>query len=85
MARGVLVVGRALAALATFALVTATAPARADIQPDEHGKVAVLPTVPSPHWLWVPDRVLRHATLFDGDTGNALGTRSSSCTAPRSA
>ena len=46
---------------------------RADIEPDEHGKVAVLPA-PSPHWLWVPDRLFRHATLFDGDSGRALGT-----------
>ncbi len=43
------------------------------IASDEHGKVAVLPATPGPHWVWVPDRILRHATLFDGDTGAALG------------
>jgi methylamine dehydrogenase heavy chain len=50
------------------------APGRAEIVPDEHGKVAVLPATPSAHWVWIPDRILRHATLFDGDTGKALGT-----------
>jgi len=52
----------------------ARAPARAQIEPDEHGQVAVLPAAAGPHWVWVPDRLLRHAQLFDGDTGSALGT-----------
>jgi len=47
---------------------------RAAITPDEHGQVAVLPEKTGAHWLWVPDRVLRHASLFDGDSGRALGT-----------
>ncbi len=56
-------------------------PARADtpvgrdaVAADEHGQVAVLPATPNPHLVWVPDRILRHAQLFDGDTGRALGT-----------
>lgn len=66
------------ALIAWLALIASAARAddaagRAAIAPDEHGQVAVLPK-PTPHWLWVPDRVLRHATLFDGDTGRALGT-----------
>jgi methylamine dehydrogenase heavy chain len=65
-----------VAAVAVLAPVAraADAPGRPAIVPDEHGQVAVLPATPSPHWLWVPDRILRHATLFDGDTGRALGT-----------
>jgi methylamine dehydrogenase heavy chain len=47
---------------------------RAEIQPDEHGKIATLPAQTGAHWVWVPDRILRHAQLFDGDTGSALGT-----------
>src|SRR5262249_51192926 len=62
-----------LAAAVMVALLGRVAAVRADVEPDEHGKVAVLPA-PSPHWVWVPDRVLRHAQLFDGDSGRALGT-----------
>ncbi len=62
-----------LVAAAIAGILLGSAAARADIEPDEHGKVAVLPA-PSPHWLWVPDRLFRHATLFDGDSGRALGT-----------
>jgi methylamine dehydrogenase heavy chain len=65
--RGVL---SAVLAAATFAAGVA---ARADVTPDEHGQIAKLPAVTGAHWVWVPDRVLRHAMLFDGDTGNALG------------
>ena len=62
-----------LAALA-IALAAVATVARADVEPDEHGQIAVLPAASGAHWLWVPDRILRHATLFDGDTGRALGT-----------
>ncbi len=68
---------RAVAAALVLALaaVAATAPrALADVEPDEHGQIAVLPAASGAHWLWVPDRVLRHAQLFDGDTGRVLGT-----------
>lgn len=61
-------------ACALVALLGWTAgPAAADVEPDEHGHVAVLPAATSPHWVWVPDRVLNHAALFDGDTGAMLG------------
>jgi methylamine dehydrogenase heavy chain len=65
-----LVVGAVVCAALAFG----ASPASAQIEPDEHGKVAILPATPSPHWLWVPDRLFRHAQLFDGDTGHALGT-----------
>lgn len=32
-----------------------------------------LPEQASDHWVWVPDRLLRHSVLFDGDTGKMLG------------
>jgi methylamine dehydrogenase heavy chain len=38
----------------------------------EHPSVARLPA-PAPHWLWVPDRLLGHSLLFDGDSGDVLG------------
>jgi methylamine dehydrogenase heavy chain len=62
------VLAAALAAL-TFARSTA-----ADIDPDEHGRVLTLPAARGSHWVWVPDRVLRHSVLFDGDTGQMLAS-----------
>jgi methylamine dehydrogenase heavy chain len=38
----------------------------------ERPGVATLPP-PSPHWLWVPDRLLAHSLLYDGDSGKVLG------------
>lgn len=65
----------AAAALLAVAVGLSAPPAvRAQIEPDEHGQVAILPAATGAHWLWVPDRLLRHAQLFDGDTGRALGT-----------
>jgi methylamine dehydrogenase heavy chain len=69
----------ATAAFVTFAVLAVgggllPAVASAQIEPDEHGKVAILPPATGAHWVWVPDRLFRHAQLFDGDTGNALGT-----------
>ncbi|MCC6763664.1 MAG: hypothetical protein IT293_03295 [Deltaproteobacteria bacterium] len=55
------------------AVLVRAAVAFADVEPDEHGRVAVLPAQASPHWVWVPDRLLRHAVLFDGDTATMLG------------
>lgn len=34
--------------------------------------VASMPEA-GPHWVWVPDRLLRHSLLYDGDTGDVLG------------
>ncbi|HEM45649.1 MAG TPA: hypothetical protein ENO23_01255, partial [Alphaproteobacteria bacterium] len=38
----------------------------------EHPAVARLPA-PGDHWVFVPDRLLRHSLLFDGDSGVMLG------------
>jgi len=40
--------------------------------PLEMPSVARLPDV-GDHWLWVPDRLLRHSLLYDGDSGRVLG------------
>lgn len=48
--------------------------ARAEIEPDEHGQILTLPAAAGPHWVWVPDRLMHHSVLFDGDSGRVLGT-----------
>jgi methylamine dehydrogenase heavy chain len=70
---------RLLIGVLLVAAVLAAGTAGADIEPDEHGQVATLPEL-SPHWVWVPDRVFNHSMLFDGDTGQALGTLSATFT-----
>ncbi|MGB5697297.1 MAG: amine dehydrogenase large subunit [Polyangiales bacterium] len=45
----------------------------AEVPPEKVGQVMQLPATAGDHWLWVPDRVLRHSVLFDGDTGRMLG------------
>ena len=42
------------------------------IDSTERATVATLPR-PGDHWVWVPDRLLGHSLLFDGDTGTVLG------------
>ncbi len=61
---------RCVAAFALLCLVCA-AQARA-FEPEEIGAVATLPE-PGAHWVWVPDRLLQHSKLYDGDTGQVLG------------
>lgn len=65
--------GRAFAAAFGAAVLACAVPAAADVDPDEHGQIAVLPATTGAHWLWVPDRIMRHAQLYDGDTGRMLG------------
>ena len=38
----------------------------------ERPSVATLPP-PGDHWIWVPDRLLGHSLLYDGDSGTVLG------------
>lgn len=38
----------------------------------ERATTATLPP-PGDHWVWVPDRLLGHSLLFDGDSGTVLG------------
>lgn len=63
-----------LGALSLVACVCAdTASVDADLPPEEVGRVARLPDTASDHWVWVPDRLLRHSILLDGDSGTMLG------------
>lgn len=38
----------------------------------ERAQVATLPPV-GERWVWVPDRLLQHSLLYDGDSGEVLG------------
>lgn len=60
----------ALALVAAFA-----APAAA--QPEAVGRSLTLPDRPGPHWFWLSDIGLHRTALFDGDSGELLGTISS--------
>ncbi|UCH30289.1 MAG: hypothetical protein JSV06_04485 [Myxococcales bacterium] len=62
-----------LTAALWLGLVTLAQPARAELPPEEVGQVFRLPETVSDHWVWVPDRLLRHSVLFDGDTSRMLG------------
>ncbi|HPG28095.1 MAG TPA: amine dehydrogenase large subunit, partial [Myxococcota bacterium] len=46
------------------------APASSDAL--ERPSIATLPPL-GDHWVWVPDRLLEHSLLFDGDDGRVLG------------
>ena len=63
---------RAGFAFAVMMLLSATAPAGA-VEIDPGGQVATLPPI-GDHWLFVPDRLFQHSALFDGDTGQMLGS-----------
>jgi hypothetical protein len=48
------------------------APASEAVSPSETASVATLPP-PGDHWIFVPDRLLHHSLIFDGDSGEMLG------------
>lgn len=54
-------------------LASALAPA---VENDAAGQVVRMPPI-GDHWLFVPDRLLQHSLLFDGDSGEVVGTISS--------
>lgn len=62
-----------LAAAAIGALLPGAA---SSFEPEATGQIATLPPV-GDHWVWVPDRVLEHSVLVDGDAGTVLGSLSS--------
>ncbi len=53
-------------------LVVATAAAE-DVPPDDVGRSLTLPER-TDHWVWLDEPLFRHAMLFDGDSGEVLGT-----------
>ncbi|HYB98405.1 MAG TPA: amine dehydrogenase large subunit [Candidatus Limnocylindrales bacterium] len=65
------------AALTAAALVFSVAAARAELRGEEVGMVRQLPATPAPHWFWISDILLHRTALFDGDSGQLLGTISS--------
>jgi len=50
---------------------------RAAAQPEAVGRSLALPEKPGPHWFWLSDIALHRTALFDGDSGELLGTISS--------
>lgn len=66
--------GLLVAACVGATLLLAARPASAEVASDEPGRSLTLPQTVSDHWVWVPDRLFRHSVLFDGDTGQALGS-----------
>lgn len=60
-------------ALSLLTCLLCVGPVRAEIPPEPVGQVKELPERVSDHWVWVPDRLLRHSILLDGDSGRMLG------------
>jgi methylamine dehydrogenase heavy chain len=62
-----------LAGLLVIAVWIGAPPLAAGEDPVEQAGVATLPPQIGAHWVWVPDRLLQHSILFDGDSGDVLG------------
>jgi methylamine dehydrogenase heavy chain len=62
-----------LASAFLTALLAGAAPVRA-AEPETVGKVQTLAAQPGPHWFWLSDILLHRTALFDGDSGQLLGT-----------
>jgi methylamine dehydrogenase heavy chain len=63
-----------LRALVLALLAGAAGPVAAQPEPEVTGKVLTLPERPGRHWFWLSDILLHRTALFDGDTGELLGT-----------
>lgn len=48
-------------------------PASIAVEIDAVGQVARMPPI-SDHWVFVPDRLFQHVLVFDGDSGDLVGT-----------
>ena len=64
---------KSIAALGGLLMVSLALPPASAVEPDERGLIATLPPV-GQHWVWVADRLLAHNLLFDGDSGEVLGS-----------
>jgi methylamine dehydrogenase heavy chain len=76
---GILVFLCALCAMVSTEVATAESTLSAEVKAAsgtfesiERPGVATLPP-PGDHWVWVPDRLLGHSLLYDGDSGTVLG------------
>ena len=49
------------------------APGQAQPPIETTGQVASMPDI-TPHWVFVPDHLLQHSLIYDGDSGEVLGT-----------
>lgn len=63
----------ASAAVAVLPFVGQGAYAQDDVA-EPVGQVVQLPAKPGPHWFWLSDVLLHRSALYDGDTGQLLGT-----------
>jgi methylamine dehydrogenase heavy chain len=63
----------ALAAIAVTCASGRAARAQDDVA-EPVGQVVQLPAKPGPHWFWLSDVLLHRSALYDGDTGQMLGT-----------
>ncbi len=69
-----------IAPIGLVALIALLAPLpAAPVEPDEQGLIATLPPV-GHHWVWVADMIFGHNLLFDGDSGEVMGSISGGTT-----
>jgi methylamine dehydrogenase heavy chain len=66
-----------LRSVAAALLLFSCCAASVQAQPEAVGKSLTLPDQPAPHWFWLSDIALHRTGLFDGDSGELLGTISS--------
>jgi len=57
--------------LGTMLLSSLAAATASGLEAEKIGNVAILPPI-GDHWVWVPDRLLEHSLLYDGDSGEVL-------------
>ena len=65
-------VGLVVAAVVLLGVVAGAGADPGSLATPERAHVARLPD-PGAHWVWVPDRLLGHSLLLDGDAGTVLG------------
>ena len=54
-------------------IASAQSPSLVFAAPEEIGNVATLPPI-GDHWVWIPDVLFAHSLLFDGDSGEMMGS-----------
>ncbi len=56
-----------------FAVLFAAVVYGEDVPPDDVGRSLSLPKAFDDHWVWLNEPLMKHAKLFDGDSGEVLG------------